>query len=85
MAALGELSDQNKRTKWSGPSYADTLMEPLRELGLVDLAVRSGIGTLLRCYLQNCQVSCWVACCAGMPRCERSANCRATPLRKPAK
>ena len=61
LAAFGELSDQNKRTRLSGPSYADTLMKPLRELGLVDLAVRSGIGRLLSGYLQNCQVSHWLS------------------------
>lgn len=31
-------------------------MEPLRDLGLVDVAVRSGLGALLCKYLQNCQV-----------------------------
>ena len=60
LAAFGELSGQHPRTDISGPSYAETLMQPLRDLGLVDLAVRSGIGNMLRCYLQNCQVRHWL-------------------------
>jgi hypothetical protein len=60
LATYGKINEDNRRTRFSGPSCANTLIEPLRDLGLVDLAVRSGLGTLLRKYLQNCQVGCWL-------------------------